>query len=209
MGGAAGAAASSCSTTFTPTAALLTDFSATSWNATTGKWGTTGNVTGSKFSYQGTVTGSMMTSAVTNQALSLTGTVAVGDYGGGGLSFDQCVDTTTYTGFKFTLGGSPGGCDVLFEVQTFSQQSTTNKGGCNTSTTTCYDFPRIRVPFGTTPITVRFADLAGTGMPATAPGLSSEMVGLQWQLQTATGGDAGQTACTVSMTIDDVSFVSN
>jgi hypothetical protein len=189
---------------------LLTDFSATSWNTTTGKWGAAANLTGSIFSYKGPAAGTTWNpAAVTNAALVLGGTVAAGDYAGGGMSFDKCINTAAYTGFQFTLGGTTAGCDLLFEIQTFSQQSTTNGGGCNTATTSCYRFPQVRVTAGAAPVVVRFSALATTGIPATAAGLAAEMMGLQWQLQTTTV-DGGQSSCTgVNLTIDDVQLISN
>ncbi len=202
----------SCSPGIDPTTTLLSDFSSSTWNATTGKWGTIGMLTGSKFNYVGPM-GSTMTATVDSTAMNLVlmGSVAVSDYAGGGLSFDSCVNTSTHTGFKFTLGGTSDGCDVLFQVQTFSQQAQSNKGGCDSSISgNCYHFPQLKVQIGTDPITVHFSDLAGTGMPTDAAGIGHEMVGLQWQFQYPMQADGGtpQAACSgVNMTIDDVQFV--
>jgi hypothetical protein len=186
---------------------LITDFSPLGWHATIGKFGTLGSLTGSIFSYGGA--GSLMASRVdtTNQNLVLSGNVAAGDYGGGGMSFDSCVNASSYTGVQFTLGGTAAGCDLVFLIQTFSQQSTSVGGGCMSS---CYNFPETTLNNTTGPVTVHFADLAG-GQPIGAVDIAKQIMGLQWQFQSsAPVGDAGQSGCTgVNLTIDDVAFVSN
>ena len=203
----------SCMPGVSPTNPLLSDFSATTWSNTAGKWGMAANLVGSLFSFHGPgVATAWNSSMVANEALVLSGTVDAGDYANGGMSpFDQCVNTSAYTGVQFTLGGTTAGCDLYFQVQTFSQQSTTNHGGCVTPPGPCYAFPKVKVTFGTTPITVRFSELLnGAGTPVGASAVAMEMVGLQWQLQSPPPGDAGllQAACTgVNLTIDDVKFV--
>jgi hypothetical protein len=201
----------SCSPGVSPAAPLLTDFSAgtSGWHATVGKWGATSNLTGSIFSYGGGQTGSTMASSVDTTAMDLvlSGNVLAGDYSGGGMSFDQCVNTSTYTGVQFTLGGSTAGCDLVFQVQTYDEQSTTNKGGCTSS---CYGFPSAKLTSTTGTVTVHFSDLTG-GVLTTQPAIKNEMVGLQWQFQSpAPVGDGGQLGCTgIALTITNVSFVSN
>jgi hypothetical protein len=144
----------------------------------------------------------------TNQDLVLSGSVAAGDYAGGGMSFDACVNTTTYTGVQFTLGGTVAGCDLYFDVQTFSEKpaGAGQVGGC---TTGCYVFPNTKLTSTTGAVTVHFTDLAG-GLPAPAS-IANEIVGLQWQFQSpAPVGDAGQLGCTgINLTVTNVSFVSN
>ena len=199
----------SCTPGVSPAMPLLSDFATGSWSATTGKWGMANNLTGSIFSFHGPGVATLWNpTAVTTEALVLSGNVDSGDYAGGGMSFDSCVNTTAYTGIQFTLGGTTAGCDLYFQVQTFSQQSTTNHGGCVTPPGPCYAFPKVKVTFGTTPITIHFSDLlTGTGAPAT--GVSKEMLGLQWQLQSPPPPDSGlQVSCgNISLTIDDVKFV--
>jgi hypothetical protein len=187
---------------------LLTDFSPNYWNAATGKWGVASNLTGSWSSYKGAMALTAIAGAVTNQSLTLTGTIAAGDYAGMAMSFDACVNTTTYTGFQFTLGGSTAGCDVVFEVQTFSQQTIGAHGGCTGAGTTCFQFPKLKVAVSATPITVHFSDLVGTGLPVTAAGIAAEIVGLEWQLQQPPG--TPQAPCqNINLSIDNVQFVSN
>jgi hypothetical protein len=192
---------------------LLTDFSTgtSGWHATVGKWGAAGNLTGSIFSYGGDSTKtSTMSSSVDTTAMNLvlSGNVVASDYSGGGMSFDQCVNTSTYTGVQFTLGGTAAGCDVYLQAQTYSQQATSNQGGCVSS---CYQFPKAKLLSTSGPVTVHFTDMVGTGLPAAADDIKRELVGLQWQFQSgAPVGDGAQLGCTgISLTIDDVSFISN
>jgi hypothetical protein len=200
----------SCTPGVSPANPLITDFSATGWNETAGKFGTPGNLTGSIFGYGGGQTGSTMQSSVdtVGKDLVLSGSVLPGDYSGGGMSFDQCVNTSTYTGVQFTLGGTTAGCDLYLKIQTFDEQPTANRGGC---TTNCYSFPSSPKLTSTSGVvTVHFADLTG-GEPTTPAAIKTEMVGLQWQFQSpAPVGDAGQPGCTgINLTITNVSFVSN
>jgi hypothetical protein len=180
-----------------------------------GKWGTSWNLMGSVYAFSGSMltdggvaTSIKSTVSLTAMNLGLAGTVAAADYGGGGMSFDTCVNTTTYTGVQFTLGGTTGGCDLFFQVQTFEEQGKTNHGGCDDSVSgNCYKFPQVKLATTTGPVTVRFADLTG-GMPVGAAAIAAEIVGLQWQFQSAAPvADGGQIDCPANLTIDDVMFV--
>jgi hypothetical protein len=213
-----------CSPGVNPTMPLLSDFSSTSWRNTAGKWGIVGNLTGSIFAYHGTsaTTWPTMPSVDTvNENLTVMGMVAGGDYAGIGMSFDQCVNTTTYTGLQYTLGGDFGGCSVQFQVQTFEQQGASNHGGCTSNPDagiSCYNFPRVTPPMSMMPgsFTVRWTDLM-MGAPTGAAAIAAEIVGFQWQMVTnAPASDGGadaatgaQQPCTVSMTVDDVQFITN
>jgi hypothetical protein len=150
-----------------------------------------------------------MTDAVDATAMNfvLSGNVSPGDYAGGGLAFDTCVNTTAYTGVQFTLGGTVAGCDLYFQAQTFDEKPTKQGGGCTASS--CSAYPRVKLSTTTGVVTVHFTDLSG-GLPAPAS-IASEVVGVQWQFQSpAPVGDAGQPGCTgIKLTVDDVSFVSN
>ncbi len=201
--------APNCATAFTPSPALITDFSSgpAGWHAAIGggKWGTVGAFTGSIFGFAGT--NSTMAASVdqTNQYMLLAGNVAAGDYAGGGLSFDQCVNTTTYTGVQFTLGGTPAGCDVYFYAQTFDEKmpGSGQIGGC---TSGCYAFPGTKLASASGVMSVPFSALSG-GVLTTAPAISNEMVGLQWQLNSP-AADGGNLACTgIALTVTNVSFV--
>ena len=207
-----------------PAAPLLVDFSSATWMNAQGKWSPVArDLTGSKYSAGSMLAnpdGSSMMSVITNNIdttaanpnFELKGNVilAAGEYGFGLLAFDKCVNTTKYTGVQFTLGGTAGGCDFLFLLQTFDQQGVTNRGGC---TSGCYHFPQVKIPVPATPtvVSVHFADLVDTGTPATADAMKAQIVGLQWQFQPAAPvGDAGQIACDgIDVTIDDVGFTSD
>jgi hypothetical protein len=208
-----------------PAAPLLVDFSPATWMNTQGKWNTVAHdLTGSRYSAPSgranpdggsmlsTMTGTVDITA-TNPSLETKGTILPGDYGFSLLSFDRCVNTAKYTGIQFTLGGTTVGCDFIFELQTFDQQGVTNRGGCPTGGS-CYKFPQIKVSIPATPGTptvVHFSDLAGTGVPDTAAAMKAQIVGLQWQLQSAAPPpDAGQAVCSgIDVTIDDVGFVAD
>ena len=210
--GAAGASGTSsgilCPPGVAPTTAEITNFSSTEWNGITDKFGT-GTAIGGIFSYGGVKTGSTMALSVdsTNHTLVLSGSVVAGDYAGGGLSFDECVNASAYTGVQFTLGGTTGGCDLIFNVQTFDEKppGTNQVGGCASN---CYVFPNVKLTSTSGPITVPFSTLTG-GQLIVATALQNEVVGLQWQFQSpAPVGDGGQPGCTgINLTITNVSFV--
>jgi hypothetical protein len=222
-GGSTGTTQASCTPGLDPTTALLTDFTAgTSWNALMGKWGVAGagSLQGSLFSFQGPNSGGMWKATVEpsgDLAIGVAagaaigpGTVAAGDYAGGGLSFGAtCVDTSTWTGVSFTLGGTSGGCDILFQVQTFDEQVPANHGGC--VSTSCYVWPYTKVQIGSAPITVHFSDLTSS-LPVGDPAIAKQIVGLEWQLESPAppAADAAQPACPgAELLIDNVQFVSN
>ncbi|GEM_PF-2370390 len=214
----------SCTPAFSPATALITDFSSgpAGWHGALGggKWGTIGVLTGSIFPFAGTASTFPATDPLgrktmnatvdaTNQDMVLSGDVAASDYAGGGMSFDQCVNTTVYTGVQFTLGGTVAGCDLYFYVQTFDEKEP-GPGGVGGCTTGCYVFPGVKLTSTTGPVTVHFSDLKG-GQLTTATSIANEIVGLQWQFDSpAPVGDGGQSGCTgVALTITNVSFVSN
>jgi hypothetical protein len=197
-----------------PATALVTDFATPSgWNSTSGKWMTPGgNLTGGKYGYGGIKAGTNISSSavtVTDGTLTVIGNVDVADYAGFGMSFDQCVNTTRWNGVQFLLSGSAAGCHMLFELKTFEEQGASNGGGC--TATNCYQFPRVPVQIGSAPVTVTFSQLENTGTPAMAEDFAKEIIGFQWQLQSASPADAdggAQSACTgISVSVDDVSWV--
>jgi hypothetical protein len=202
-----------------PAAPLLVDFSPQTWMPGAGKWSPVArDLTGSRYSSGGgKVADGGLTTAITNVIdtmlvdpnFEIKGTVVASDYGFGLLSFDKCVNTHTYTGVQFTVGGTTGGCDLYFLLQTFDQQGASNRGGC--TGTSCYAFPRKKIDLsGTaaTPVTVYFSELANTGMPATADAMKTQIVGFQWQLQSPPPADGGtQIDCTgIDLTFDNVGF---
>jgi hypothetical protein len=105
------------------------------------------------------------------------------------------------------LGGTTGGCDLIFNVQTFDEKppGTNQVGGC---TSNCYVFPNAKLTSTSGAMTVSFSTLTG-GQLIVATALQNEMVGLQWQFQSpAPIGDGGQPGCDgINLTITNVSFV--
>ena len=216
-GGTTGAAgttgtstAPSCKPGVSPASPLLTDFStgASGWHAATREWGLAGNLTGRIFG-EVSVNASVDT---THQHLVLSGDATAGvDVGHGGMAFDQCVNTTTYTGVQFALGGTTAGCDVVFRVMTFDQEPSDPGlvGGCIRAAG-CFHFPSVKLTSTTGLVTIHFTDLAG-GLPAAPSAIASEIVGFLWDFQSpAPVGDGGQLGCAgIALTITNVSFVSN
>lgn len=211
-----------CTNGVNPAAPAITDWSAAAWSNTQGKWHTaacdlTGSIfAGAKAAAQDAAAASSMTSAVTfgtaNPSYEMKGTVQSGEYAYAGMQFDKCVNTTTYTGLSFTLGGTAAGCDFFLLVQTFEQQAASNHGGCPAGGS-CYSFPKKTLtidPSGSGTVTVHFADLTG-GVPTDPAAIKAEIVGLQWQFQSPSGVDGGpQPACNnIDVTVDDVAWVSD
>jgi hypothetical protein len=199
-----------CSPGVDPTGPLITDFAAASFNNNKGRWADDPNLTFFTYSYHDPNSPSSTNAdKVEGGAFTFSGQVVVPgsdpSYAGGGMHFDSCVNTTTYTGVQFTLTGTSGGCALYFDLETYSQQAIGERGGCASY---CYQFPRMAVSPRSTPITVLFSALAGTGIPTSAAAMASEIMGMRWQLELAPGqGDAGQMDCTYNLTVDDVKFV--
>jgi hypothetical protein len=217
--GAAGSAALAC--TANPTTALISNFGTASGDGgvtASGTWGTTGQLTGSVFGYGGKLTSDAGTMSsvkatinrTTGMNLELKGTVLAADYAGGGMAFGTCVDSSTWTGIEFTLGGTADGCSITFQLQTESQEPPSNKGTCTASS--CYSFPQIPVTIPATagPTVVKFSDLNGSGMPSAPADFEKEMFGLQWQFTSVAPPDGGvQVGCSPDMTITDVMWVND
>jgi hypothetical protein len=206
----------SCSPGVSPTIPLLTDFSPTNYNVSKGKWGFTGNLTGTIVTFKNSDgpsaprNESAATAKVVSEALALSGQYLPEQSEeirlGGGLQFDSCVDATNYRGVQFNLSGTSGSCEVYFQLQTYSQEATTELGGCASY---CYRFPwkKVAPHAGTTVVT--FSELANTGIPATADKLAAEIVGVRWLVHAPTGQDGGTNiaTCIFNLTIDDVRLV--
>ncbi len=218
--GTSGTTALPC--TANPTTALLSNFGSAAGDGgvtASGTWGTTGQLTGSVFGYPGKLTNDAgvmssvkaMINRTTGMNLELSGTVVAADYAGGGMAFGTCVDSSTWTGIQFTLGGTANGCSITFQLQTESQEPTSAKGTCTASS--CYSFPQVPVTIPATAGTatvIKFADLAGTGMPSAPADFEKEMFGLQWQFTSAAPPDGSvQVGCSPDMTITDVMWTSN
>ena len=106
------------------------------------------------FSYSGAAP-SAATAAVdtTAQNLKLNLTVGATGYAGGGLTFDSCVNASSFTSVQFTAAitaGSLTGCTWQVQLQTQDQRDSTatnpSGGTCDATTTTCYRYPAVSRP---------------------------------------------------------------
>jgi glucuronoarabinoxylan endo-1,4-beta-xylanase len=183
----------------------VTDFS--DWTTSTGRWGTPTGLWGNIYAYQGP-NGSMMSAAVQNQALHVTGSVTTNDYGGAGLSYQVCTTVASFNQVQFTLSGSSPGCDLELQIKTFDQQpeQQTPPGGCDQSAGSCYNFPvkkQIAVPTAQpTVITTPLADFTNWSAAN-----ASQVVGIQWQFTgTNVDPDAGA-GCPIDVTITGIKFL--
>ena len=201
----------------------VTDLSMREWNVTDGKYCNEAGLRGSVFSYSGPTDADSGVSLSSNShgvdapagnfRLSLTAGPA--GYAGGGISFDSCVNATSFNALRFSAWVASGditGCNFKVQLQTFEQRPTSQAppGLCDTVAGSCYSFPaspNLALTTTPTPITVRFADFTtNTTHANAAPG---QIVGLQWQLESGAAAEDGgiQPACTVEIRIDDISFV--
>lgn len=201
-----------CSPGAEPKGALITDFAPASFNQNKGRWASDPNLTFFTYSYHDPeAPDSTNADKVENGGFNLSGQIIPGasgaGYAGGGMHFDSCINTTTYKGVQYTLTGTTGGCALHFDLQTYSEQAISERGGCASY---CYQFPTKAVVPSATPTTVRFTELEHTGIPATAAAMAAEIMGLRWQLEAggAAGTDGGASGpCTFNLTVDDVRLV--
>jgi len=181
-----------------PTAALITDFSNLTPNATSaGNYTFMGGVLGGTFTYQ---PNALTLDTVGNTAMNIKGNVKA--YDGFGLYFNTCYDAATagYTGISFSVKGYVGPKGKLnFRVQTNANTliDTPNmKGQCvSTAADTYMDCHNssfdVPVTSTATVITVNFSQLTG-GAPMDAV-TGKDIVGLEWALDWTPGatGTAG------------------
>jgi hypothetical protein len=190
----------------------IVDFSAAQWNNTTSKWCDAHGLDGSVSSYAGT--GSTAAAAVDTTArnLRLDFMVSAGQYAGGRVNFDSCVDASSFNAVQFTASvteGSLTGCVWLVQIQTQNQRPTTLTnpmgGTCNATMTTCERYPAatLTAPTATAaPVTVPFT--AFDNPSASTIAMPTQISGLQWQVNS---GNSGSGTCTVELRIDNVRFV--
>jgi hypothetical protein len=214
-----------CTTALTLADGVVTDFSAMQWSGTLGKYCDSSGLRGSPFGFTGVATGdagqvySGMASVDTAaRNLKLSFSVAPGSYAGGGISFESCVDASSYNALQFTasiMSGSLDGCVWQVQLQTQDQRPTTQTsptgGTCDNSTSgNCYRFPaaiNLAAP-GATPmtVTVPFANFTQNAEAT----MTKQVVGIQWQANSAPPVDpdgGSQLSCTVEIRIDDIKFV--
>ncbi len=146
------------------------------------------------------------------QNLKLNFMVTAGQWAGGRVNFDSCVDASGFNSIQFTASvtaGSLTGCVWQVQLQTQNQRPTTLTnpmgGTCNATTTTCERYPAaaLTAPTATAaPVTVRFTAFDN---PAGATSTTAtQITGLQWQVNS---GNNGSGTCTVELRIDNVRFI--
>jgi hypothetical protein len=189
---------------------MVVDFSPAQWNNTTQKFCDAHGLDGSVSAYAGT-TPSMATAVVDTMAqnLRLSLMVTAGQWAGGRLNFDSCVDASAFNSVQFTVAvasGSLTNCSLQVQIQTQDKRpssATMPSGG--TCTTNCEQYPASVLnpqPTGTTATTytVQFSSFNNASSVMTR----SQIAGLQWQ---ANSGNNGQGTCTAELRIDNVRFV--
>ena len=133
--------------------------------------------------------------------------VSAGQYAGGRVNFDACVDARSYNSIQFTAsvtGGSLNGCVWQLQLQTQDQRpsTATNPMG-GTCATNCERYPVATLTAATmmaTTYTTRFMTFSNPAN-STIP-TASQITGVQWQVNSSNNG-----SCTVELTIDNVRFV--
>jgi hypothetical protein len=188
-------------------------FSAAESNGSTSTWCNADGLSGSVFSYSA-ATPSTAAAVVdtTAQNLKLNLTVGAMGYAGGGLTFDSCVNASSFTSIQFTAAitaGSLTGCTWQVQLLTQDQRDSaaTNPSGgtCNATTTTCYRYPAVTgltVPTATAG-TYRETFTLFNNPSSSTISTPTQVTGVQWQVNSASSG-AG--TCTVELRIDSIIF---
>ena len=191
----------------------VADFSTAEWNASTSTWCNPDGLSGTLFSYSG-ATPSAATVAVdtTAQNLKLNLTVGAMGYAGGGLTFDSCVNASSFTSIQFTAAitaGSLTGCTWQVQLQTQDQRDSTGTnpsgGTCDATTTTCYRYPAVTgltAPTATAG-TYRETFTAFNNPSSSTISTPTQVTGVQWQVNS---GSSGAGTCTVELRIDSIIF---
>jgi hypothetical protein len=195
-----------------PTGGQVVDFSAGQLSSMNTRWCNTSGLDGSLFAFEGP--GSMASASVdlTARSLALDLMVVPGEWAGGGVYFDSCVDARNFNSIQFTASvasGSLTNCVWQVQVQTQDERPTTltnpTGGTCNATMRTCSRYPAATLANATTmatTYTVRF-NMFNNPAGSTIP-MASQVVGLQWQVNS---GNSGSGACSVELRIDNVRFV--
>jgi hypothetical protein len=135
--------------------------------------------------------------------------VTAGQYAGGGLTFDSCVDATAFSTVQFTAAitaGSLSGCTWQVQVQTQDQRPTTDtnpSGG--TCASNCYRYPAFTIAAAPPPTPMTFtAMFSQFSNPAGSTIMTrTQISGLQWQVNSS----GGTGVCTVEIRIDDIKLM--
>jgi hypothetical protein len=191
----------------------VVDFSPAEWQSASATWCDPHGLDGGISSYAGTSSTAAAAVDTATQNLKLNLTVGAGQYAGGRVNFDSCVDASSFNSVQFTTSvtaGSLTGCTWQVQLQTQDQRPTTatnpTGGTCNSSTTTCERYPAFTLAAASATATTLTAPFSSFNNPANSTiATPSQIVGLQWQVNS---GNSGSGTCTVELRIDNVKFVS-
>ncbi len=213
-----------CAAPLMLTDGVVTDFSAMQWSVSLGKYCDGSGLRGSPFGFVGVSTsdagqvlGGMATVDTAARNLKITLGVAPGSYAGAGISFESCVDASSFNALQFSAAitsGSLNGCVWQVQVQTQDQRPTTQTnpsgGTCDSTMMTCNQFPAatgLAVPGATAmTVTVPFANFTQNAEAT----MAKQVVGIQWQANSAPPVDpngGAQIGCNVEIRIDDIKFI--
>jgi len=191
---------------------LVADFSALEWNGSTGKWCDADGLDGTVFSYAGTSSTSAAVVDTTAQNLKLNFTVAAGQYAGGGLIFESCVDASAFTSVSFSAAVSAGsltGCTWQVQLQTQDQRPSTDTnptgGTCNPDGgASCYRFPTVASLTAPTATASAYTEAftAFNNPSSSTIAADKQVVGIQWQANSSSGTGT----CTVELRLDNIKF---
>jgi hypothetical protein len=187
----------------------VVDFSPAEWTSTSATWCDPHGLDGGISWYAGTSSTAAAVVDTAAQNLKLNLTVGAGQYAGGRVNFDSCVDASGFTSVQFTASvtaGSLTNCTWQVQIQTQDQRPTTSTnptgGTCNSSTTTCERYPTYTLAAATAATTTFTAPFASFN-PNSTIATPSQIAGLQWQVNS---GNSGSGTCTVELRIDSVRF---
>jgi hypothetical protein len=192
---------------------VVTSFSGMEWNGSNGKWCDVHGLDGTVFSYAGaSPTTSAAVVDTTAQNLKLNFMVSAGQYAGGGIIFDSCVNASAFTSLQFSASvtaGSLTGCTWQVQIQTQDQRPSndTNPSGgtCNPDAGTCYRYPAVASLTAPTATAMTYTETFATfnnPSSSTIP-MSTQVSGIQWQVNS---GSSGSGTCTVELRIDNIKF---
>jgi len=186
-------------------------FSTADWKATTAAWCDAHDLGGGIGAFAGTGSTAMAAVDTTAQNLKLNLTVSAGQYAGGYISFESCVDASSFNSVQFTgsvTAGSLTNCTWQVQLQTEDERPSTatnpSGGTCNATTATCARYPAATLAAATataTTFTERFTSFNNPAGSLVAS--ASQIVGIQWQVNSSNGSGT----CTVELRIDNVKFV--
>jgi hypothetical protein len=188
----------------------VADFSSAESNSSTTTWCDADGLRGSVASYSGPSPSAATATVDTSvQNLKLNLTVGATGYAGGRLTFDSCVNASSFTSIQFTAAitaGSLTGCTWQVQLQTQDQRQTseTNPSG-GTCTSNCGRYPAaagLTVPMAT-PSTYREAFTLFNNPSSSAISTPTQVTGVQWQVNS---GASGTGTCTAELRIDDIVF---